>query len=156
MSLANMNITLADIVLFLGIFGLAVIIVATGQIYWLVRIMVSSFIALALVKIIPRSLIFKTENSYLFYFLFFTIIIAIFSYNKLFNAVDWMGNRFNFGVIVFAFFVILFFIATIFHFLNYGYFKGIFTGNVYNILHDNLFYFALIPLIFSLFFSKRF
>lgn len=156
MTLANISITLADVMLFLGIFGLAVIIVATGQIYWLVRIMVSSLISLALVKIMPRDFIFATDNYYLFYFLFFTIIIAIFSYNKLFNAVDWMGSRFNFGVIIFAFFVVLFFIATIFHFLSYGYFDGIFTKNVYKILHDNLFYFALIPLIFSLFFSKRF
>lgn len=153
--LSNISINLADLVLFLGIFGLATIIVLTGQTYWLIRVMISALISLALVEVMPRSFIFKTDGSYLFWFLVFTIIIAIFSHNRLFNSVIWAGGRFNLGTILFAFFVVLFFIAIIFHFLSYGHFDGIFTKNVYNILRDNIFYFALIPLILSLFFAKR-
>lgn len=153
--MANISITLADLVLFLGIFGLAVIIVLTGQVYWLVRLMISSLISLALVEVMPRSFIFK-EGSHLFWFLLFTIILTIFSYGRLYNSVSWSGNRFNLGTMIFAFFVVLFFISIIFHFLGYGYFSGIFTKNVYNILRTNIFYFALIPLTLAMFFGKRF
>jgi hypothetical protein len=152
--LSNFGISMLDLIIILSILGLSVIVVAFGQVYWLMRILVSSYIALALVLIMPNKLIVM-QDADLIYFIIFTIIIAIFSRQKLFNAINWSGGKFNFGMILFAFSVLVFFLAVVCHFVGLKYFGGILTQNTYHFLVEYFFYIALAPIIFALFFAKK-
>ncbi len=153
--LSSLGISASDMFLFLGVLVLAVIIVAVGQTYWVTRIMISSFIALALVKILPESILFFESYSELIYFLIFSVLISAFCHYKLFDAVYWEGGRFDFVIIIFAFLILLFFVAVIFGFVEYSYFEGFFTEGFFVLLRDNFFWFAVTPIVWGLIFSKK-
>lgn len=153
--LSNLGISFADFVLILVVLGVAIFVVAINQVYWVRRIVVSSFIALALVKLMPEKFLDFRPEMGLIYFLIFTFLIVIFCHSKLFEAAFWEGGRFDFRMIIFVFSVSLFFVAVIFCFLDYDYFDKFFTEKFYVFLRDNLFFFGLVVVGLGMVFSGR-
>lgn len=153
--LLGFGISLTDLILFFGALVLAMIISMTEHVYWVTRLLISSFISLALVKILPEKLLFFGPNSYPIYFFILFVLIAVFCHYKLFDSVEWIGEGFDFIISIFVFLSFLFFISVVFHFIDYNYFATVFTEKFYNFFGNNLFYFMMMPILWAMFFSKR-
>ncbi len=153
--LSNLGVSFADFVLIIIALGLAIFVVAISQVYWIRRTVISSFISLALVNIMPDKFVDLKPEMGLIYFLIFTVLIMIFCNNKLFEAAYWEGDRLDFGMIIFAFSVLIFFVAIAFHFLDYDYFAKVFTEEFYDFFRKNFFVIALIPVILGMIFGER-
>jgi hypothetical protein len=136
----------------IGILGAGIGIVL--QIAWMMRILIASYIALALVLIMPENLLFN-EYAQIIYFMGILTFFTIIERSRFFDVANWSSGRFGFEVIILSTLTIFLLVAISCVFVPFSQLSFVLTEEVYNFLQDYIFYIAIAPLIFTLIFSKR-
>jgi hypothetical protein len=150
-----MNVFLSNPYFVAGIIAVVGIILAPiVRNVWMMRILISSYIALALVFLMP---VYFEINIYsdIIYFFAIVFVFLIIERSRFFDVAEWSVGRFSFESVLFSMLTI-FFLAAIICMLVPLQQLGIFmSADVYAFLNEYIFFIAIVPLVFSIIFSKR-
>ena len=136
-----------------GIVCIGVLLAPLIQIAWTMRILISSYVGLSLVLLMPDSFVF---NDYVnvAYFGGITVLFTFVAKGRFFSVSEWSVGRFSAQVFGLSILVWTFIISIICFLMPLGYIDAFMTKDVYSILTEYIFYFALTPLIFTILFSQ--
>ncbi|PID51985.1 MAG: hypothetical protein CR972_04280 [Candidatus Moraniibacteriota bacterium] len=136
-----------------GIIAIGLFLAPFLQIAWGMRVLIASYISTCLVLLMPNAFAF---NSYVnaVYFCCITIIFAIVAKKQFFDVSEWSVGRFSLQSFGFSVLVWIFIVAALCMFLPFSLINLFFTKEVYDILVEYIFYFAVAPIMFTVLFSK--
>lgn len=137
-----------------GIVGLGLVLAPAVQIVWLMRFLMAGYVALGLVLLAPKEVIFTT-HAHMILFVGILVIFALVEKARFFSVSTWAVGRFSPQVFGLSIFIVIFFASVICHFLPLELFGGFVTEEIYVLLRDYIFYIALAPIIYCMLFAKR-
>ena len=125
-----------------------------GQVVWILRFLLASYVALCLVLLMPENMMFNAYAGSIF-FGCFLIIFTLVEKGRFFDVTEWMAGRFSFQIFGLGILTTFFLSAIVCNLLGFSYMESFMAKEIYDIFIKYIFYFAVAPLLFAILFAKR-
>jgi hypothetical protein len=136
------------------IIAIGVVLAPVAQVVWASRFLMASYVAYAIVLLMPDKFAFNPYADAIF-FTALMLGLALVEKWRLFDTGEWMTGRFSYQAFVLTVLTVFHLSALLCYFLPFSSISFFMTKEVWQVLTDYIFYFAIAPLVFVILFIKR-